>query len=212
MPATVSNVVSVAAGNSFALALRAEGTVVGWGNPPYSTVPAGLNHVTAIACGNSHSLALRNDGTVVAWGTGVATNVPAGLTNVTAIAAGFTHSLALKANGTVVAWGSGSGTNLPAGLTNVTAISTENILSSSLSLALRANGTVVTWGDNAGYGETNPPAALTNLLSVAIAAAPFHGLALINDGSPQILQPPVGLTAYTGRNVTLRASVVGRRH
>ena len=208
MPSALSNVVSVAAGFNFGMALRAEGTVVGLGNPPWATVPAGLNHVTAIACGSTHSLALRSDGTVTAWGTGSATNVPAGLTNVTAIAAGNSHSLALKANGTVVAWGSGSGTNLPAGLTNVTAISTENLLPTSFSLALHADGTVVTWGESP-YGETNPPAALNNLLSVAIAAAPNHGLALVSDGSPVILHPPVGLTAYTGRDVTLRATVVG---
>jgi len=77
-----------------------------------------------------------------------------------------------------------------------------------LSLALRSNGTVVAWGDNP-YSETNPPAALGNLLSVAIAAAPYHGLALVSDGRPQILQPPAGLTAYTGRDVTLQAGAVG---
>jgi len=204
----LSNMVSVAGGNFFAMALRTEGTLVGWGNQPYSLIPAGLNHVTAIACGNTHTLALRNDGTVVAWGSGPATNVPAGLTNVSAIAGGYTHSLALKSNGVVVAWGSGSGTNLPAGLTNIVAISTENDLSSTLDLALRANGTVMAWGDNP-YGETNPPAALSNLLSVAIAAGAYHSLALVNDGSPQILHPPVGLTAFTGRSVTLQGSAVG---
>ena len=207
-PTTLSNIVEIAAGNSFAQGLRAEGTVVGWGNTPYSTVPTGLNHVTAIACGNTHSLALRNDGTVTAWGVGPGTNVPGGLANVTAIAAGFTHSLALQSNGTVVAWGSGSGTNLPAGLTNITAISTENVSPSTLNLALRANGTVVAWGDNP-YGETIPPAALSNLLSVVIAAAPNHGLALVNAGSPVILHPPVGLTGYTGRSVTLQGAAIG---
>jgi alpha-tubulin suppressor-like RCC1 family protein len=209
----LSNIVAVAAGgNRFGLALRAEGTVVGWGSGaifiPASFVPAGLNHVTSVAAGYSHALGLRSDGTVVAWGAGVATNVPPGLSNVIAVAAGFSHSLALKANGTVIAWGSGTGTNLPAGLTNIVAISTENIISSSLSLALHANGTVVAWGDNS-FGANNPPAALNNLFSAAIAAAPNHGLALVNDGSPVILHPPVGLTAYTGRDVTLRATVVG---
>ena len=209
-PTTLSNVVSIAVGDiRFGIALRAEGTLVGWGPAPYSTIPAGLNHVTAIACGYTHSLALRNDGTVVAWGTGAATNVPAGLANVAAIAAGFSHSLVLKSNGTVVAWGSGSGTNLPAGLTNIMAISASgSSQGQSLSLALRANGTVVAWGDNF-YGQTNPPAALSNLFSVGMAAAPFHGLALINDGSPVILQPPVGLTAYTGRDVTLHGNAAG---
>ena len=42
-----------------------------------------------------------------------------------------------------------------------------------------------------------------------MAAALYHGLALVNDGSPQMLQPPVGLTAYTGRDVKLSAFVVG---
>ena len=203
----LSNIVSIAASYYFGLALRAEGTVVGWGSANYP-VPVGLNHVTAIAAGNAHGLALRSDGTVTAWGSGPASVVPTGLASVVAIAAGYTHSLAQKSNGTVVAWGSGSGTNLPAGLTNIVAISTENIQSSSLSLALRANGTVVAWGDNP-YGETTPPAALSNLLSVALAAAPNHGLALVNNGSPQILQPPVGLTADVGRNVTLQATAVG---
>ena len=208
IPPALSNVFSVAVGFNFGMALRAEGTVVGWGNPPFAIVPAGLNHVTTIACGFSHSLALRSDGTVTAWGTGAITNVPARVTNVTAIAAGYAHSLALRSDGTVVAWGSGSGTNLPAGLTNVTAISTENSLPTSFSLALRGDGTVVTWGESP-YGETNPPPALNNLLSVAIAAAPNHGLALVNDGSPVILHPPIGLTAYTGRDVTLQAAAAG---
>ncbi len=205
----LSNIVAIAAGNNFALALRAEGTIVGWGDAPYSIVPAGLNHVTAIACGITHSLALRNDGTVAAWGIGSVTNIPAGLANVAAIAAGGAYSLALKTDGTVVAWGAGSGTNLPPGLTNITAIAAENDVS-SLSVAIRANGNVVTWGDNA-FGQTYPPAALSNLVSVAVSAAWYHGLALINDGSPQILHPPVGLTAYVGRDVTLQASAAGAR-
>jgi len=208
LPPAVSNIVSIASGFNFSLALRAEGTVVGWGNQLFSTVPAGLNHVVAISAGFSHALALRSDGTVIAWGTGTATNVPVGLTNVTAIAAGYAHSLALKANGTVVAWGSGTGTNLPAGLTNIVAISAENAVPNSLSLALRVNGTVVAWGDSPN-GETNLPPGLSNLLSVAIAAAPNHGLALVDDGSPVILHPPVGLTGYTGRDVSLQASAAG---
>ena len=210
LPTALSNVVSVSVSDSrFGCALRSDGTVVSWGATPYSTVPAGLNHVTAIACGFYHSLALRNDGTVVGWGTGLGTNVPSSLTNVTAMAAGNTHSLALKANGTVVAWGSGNGTNLPAGLTNIVAVSAScSPQGQSLSLALRANGQVVAWGDSP-FGETSPPAALSSLNVVAVAAAANHGLALVNNGSPQILQPPVGLTAYTGRDFALTATVVG---
>jgi hypothetical protein len=81
------------------MALRADGTVVVWGdldNP--RPVPAGLTDVVAIAGGIQHCLALRADGTVVAWGfdsEGQA-SVPAGLIGVTAIAAGGYHSLALR--------------------------------------------------------------------------------------------------------------------
>ncbi len=206
----VSNIVSLAAGNNFALGLRAEGTVASWGSPPVSA-PAGLSHVMAVACGYSHSLALRSDGTVAGWGavaSAAAINVPVGLANVTAIAAGFSHSLALKSNGTVVAWGTGSGTNLPASLTNIIAISTENYNTSSLHLAWRASGTLVAWGDGI-YNQTIPPNGLSNLLVVAAAAAPYHGFALVNDGRPVILHPPVGLTAYTGRAVTLHGDAAG---
>ena len=206
----LSNIVSVAAGgNNFGLALRAEGTVTNWGVISYGAPPAGLGRVIAIAAGYTHSLALRSDGTVAGWGVGVGTNVPAGLSGVTAIAAGYSHGLALKTNGTVVAWGSGAGTNLPAGLTNITAIAASSVSSGqTLVLAIRANGTIVAWGDNLN-SETNVPAALGNLISVALAPAPFHGLAMVNDGTPQIIQPPVGLTANLGRDVTLRGVVAG---
>ena len=101
----------------------------------------------------------------------------------------------------------------PAGLTNIVAISANNNNSASgpdsnFNLALRANGTVVAWGGDY-YGETNPPAALNNLISVAAVSAAYHGLALVNNGSPQILQGPIGLTANFGRNVTLQATAAG---
>jgi hypothetical protein len=83
------------------LALKADGTVVGWGHNAYgqATPPAGLTGVAAIGARAHDSLALKADGTVVAWGYGVygQTNVPAGLTGVVAIAAGGYHNLALVA-------------------------------------------------------------------------------------------------------------------
>jgi alpha-tubulin suppressor-like RCC1 family protein len=215
----LSNIVSVAGGNSTAgYAVRAEGSLAAWGNPAPGPLapglPAGLNHLTAIACGmNSpvgylNAVALKNDGTVVVSGSGAVTNIPAGLSNVVAVAAGYTYAMALRADGKVVAWGSGTGTNLPAGMTNIVAISAGNVPGENFGLAVRANGTVVTWGDDPD-GETSPPAALSNLVSIAGAAAAYHGLALVDDGSPVILHPPVGLTAYTGRSVALQATVAG---
>jgi alpha-tubulin suppressor-like RCC1 family protein len=138
----LTNVVAIAAGSGHSLALRADGTVVGWGwnrsgeatGVPTSSSPyfgAGVvtragNNVVAIAAGYSHSLALRADGTVVAWGDNFfgQTNRPPEAINVVAIAAGYNHNLALRADGTVVGWGRGSQgqTTIPAEATNVVAI------------------------------------------------------------------------------------------
>ena len=135
VPAAVSGlkfVTAVAAGGRHSLALRADGTVVAWGDNELgqlgdgelsqdSAVPvpvSGLSGVKAISAGGNHSLALLANGTVMAWGaneygqlgdgTTKESDVPVtvkGLTGVRAVAAGGAHSLALLANGTVMAWG-----------------------------------------------------------------------------------------------------------
>ena len=182
IPAGLNNVVQIAGGEYFSLALKGDGTVVAWGNN-YSgktNIPAGLNNVVQIAGGYSHSLALKADGTVVAWGyngNGV-TSIPTGLNNVVQIAGGSSHSLALKADGTVVAWGwNGNGqTSIPAGLNNVMQIAGGGLHS----LALKKDGTVVAWGNN-NYGQTSIPAGLNNV--VQIAGEYSHSLALKADGT-----------------------------
>ena len=120
VPADLSNVVAVTAGPGHSLALRADGTVVGWGAsnaPPWPyagrlDIPSDLLHdAVAVAAGVEHSLALRANGTVLGWGTifngdpWVPFRVPAGLSNVVAIATGTFHSMALKTDGTVTTWG-----------------------------------------------------------------------------------------------------------
>jgi len=141
-PAGLSNVVAVAEGGQFTLALTARGTVTAWGNNANGqcNVPLTLSNVIAIAAGDSHSLALKANGTVIGWGLNNygQTKVPSGLGNVIAIAAGSYHSLALTANGTVVAWGNNvyGQTNVPSGLTNVIAIAAGEYHS----MALIGNG------------------------------------------------------------------------
>jgi hypothetical protein len=171
----------VAAGGFHSLALKSDGTVIGWGDDSYgqTSPPAGLSGVTAIAAGEDHSLALKSDGTVVAWGADYygQASPPAGLSGVTAIAAGGFHSLALKSDGTVVAWGDDScgQASPPAGLSGVTAIAAGW----DHSLALKSDGTVVAWGDDY-YGQASPPAGLSGV--TAIAAGWDHSLALTADG------------------------------
>jgi hypothetical protein len=110
-------VVAIAAGAYFSLALLKDGTVVAWGEmipSSYSRVPVtvtGLPEkaVTAISAGYTHALALSN-GKVWAWGSnangelgnGTETESPepvevSGLTGITGISAGRFHSLAYSA-------------------------------------------------------------------------------------------------------------------
>ncbi|HXI72712.1 MAG TPA: hypothetical protein VNN22_20425 [Verrucomicrobiae bacterium] len=184
-PLGESNWVAVAAGGYHGLALRADGTVAGWGDYNYgpASPPTNLTSVTAIAAGMYHSLALTTDGMVVGWGydgNGAATP-PADLTHVVAIAAGDAHSLALKNDGTVVQWGGLGFGGYPSGplsnLTGVVAIACGGWHS----LALKSDGTVIGWGDNNRYRQATPPTNLTQV--VAIAAGGDHSLALKSDGT-----------------------------
>src|SRR5215472_12236013 len=130
--AGLTNVIAVATGNEFFLALLRSGTVMSWGinnvgqlgdgTTTNRTAPVpvkGLTGVKAISAGGFHSLALLGNGTVMAWGddqvgqlgngvieTDSTVPVPVtGLTGVTALSAGLAHSLALLSGGTVMAWG-----------------------------------------------------------------------------------------------------------
>jgi alpha-tubulin suppressor-like RCC1 family protein len=193
MPSGLSNVVAIAAGDLFSLALTSEGRVVGWGAgtnntgvwPHYgqATMPSGLSNVVAIAAGLRHSLAVTAEGQVVAWGENYKgqTNVPSGLSNMVAIAAGGSHSLALTAEGRVVAWGENSWgqTAGPSGFRNVVAIAAGQ----GHSLALTAERGVEGWGKYLASGRAIPmtvPSGLSNV--VAIAAGGYHSLALTAQG------------------------------
>jgi alpha-tubulin suppressor-like RCC1 family protein len=182
VPGTGSDVVAIAAGSYFSMALKAAGTVVEWGNisDEQKPIPVGLSDVVAIAAGGSHRLALRANGTVVAWGlnTDGQADVPPGLTNVVAVAAGNGHSLALQSDGTVVAWGNDyyGQCNVPGGLGHITAISARG----NYSLALKADGTVVAWGGNS-YQQSSVPAGLSGVKSVV--AGGMLAAALKADGS-----------------------------
>jgi len=70
VPSSLSNVVAIAAGGLYNLALTTEGRLVAWGNyydgTAYVpiTVPSGLSNVVAIAAGYFHSVALLQQPTV----------------------------------------------------------------------------------------------------------------------------------------------------
>ncbi|MFN7923759.1 MAG: tectonin domain-containing protein [Bryobacteraceae bacterium] len=183
----------VAAGDDFAVALRADGTVFCWGRPgsPGLSMPAGLNNVKAIAAGDQHALALKMDGTVVAWGANDAgqSSVPSGLTGARSIAAGGSHSLAARADGTVAAWG----TNLRAeSIVPPTAVGIVQVAAGKEhSAALTSDGKLVFWGSN-DFGQA-PAFEPQRVNIMSVAAGAYHTIYLGKD-------PVNGRLRAIGRN------------
>ena len=70
LPPDLTNVVSLAGGLSFGLALKRDGKVSAWGGDFLgdTDVPGSLTNATAISANFYSCLALRSDGTVSAWG------------------------------------------------------------------------------------------------------------------------------------------------
>jgi len=178
VPEILPQVIAIAAGNHYGLALLKDGTVVSWGGSRECEVPSELSGVVAVAVGagydsGPHSLALKKNGTVVAWGNNEygQCNVPDSLHEVVAIAAARTHSLALKKDGSVISWG--ATVNVPADLRGVVAISAGG---TDRNLALKSDGTVIAWGAN-----TNVPPSLGDVVSISVGYN--HNLALKRDGT-----------------------------
>jgi hypothetical protein len=174
--------VAIAAGAAHSLALKSDGSLVGWGtgcSPP----PDG-NDFVAIAAGGrapqtlrimGYSLALKSDGSILRWGVDghFVHSAPPDGNDFVAIAAGGGQSLALKADGSIVGWGNNHyGKATPPDGNDYVAIAAGT----SHSLALKSNGSIVQWG----YGASTSPDGND---FVAIAAGRLHSLALRADGS-----------------------------
>jgi Concanavalin A-like lectin/glucanases superfamily/Bacterial surface protein, Ig-like domain/Regulator of chromosome condensation (RCC1) repeat len=171
---------AVLATGTFTFALKADRTVVGWGDNGSSQLPPpSATNLVVVAAGWGDSFGVRQDGTVIGWGASVfgETNPPPTATNIVAIAAGYYVAMALRADGRVLAWGNSTfgQTTVPASATNCIAISTID----SHCLALKADGTVIGWGENS-YGQRTIPPEATNV--IAIAAGSSHSMALRADG------------------------------
>jgi len=195
VPASATNIISVAVGGFHSLALRADGTVVAWGNnlQGQTDVPPGLSNVVAVAAGAYHSLAVRADGTVAAWGLNSAGqgSVPAGVSNITAVAAGEYHNLALRNDGKVFAWGdNGFGqTNVNPGLIPSMAIAAG----AYHSMAMASNGLVAVWGDNS-QGQKPPSGSGGSLMAAGgLFSVIYNGIVHVS-GSGNITNVPAGLS------------------
>jgi len=118
---SATNVVSVAAGLDYGLALKSDGTIQAWGTGTVATALPTISGVVQISGGNQFAIALKVDGSIQAWGTntsGSVANVPTS-GNYFAVSAGYatggaigdTNSLnvpteSVGTDGTLVTWGS----------------------------------------------------------------------------------------------------------
>ncbi|KIQ21280.1 chromosome condensation regulator RCC1 [Flavobacterium sp. MEB061] len=122
---------SIAAGNTYVLALKTDGTLWAWGDNSFgqfgngtstsSYVPTKIgsdNDWKEVALGWGYTIAVKTDGTLWAWGnnssgqlgdgTAVNKSIPTQIgtsTDWKTISVGTTHAIALKTNGTLWAWG-----------------------------------------------------------------------------------------------------------
>lgn len=115
----MDNVISIDGGVGYALALKKDGTVWGWGYnnynslgcniKPSSNVPVqvpNVSNIIKISAGNNFSLALRTDGNILWWGYYWPTaRQLQGLSNAVEMSAGDLYGIVIKNDGTVWTWG-----------------------------------------------------------------------------------------------------------
>jgi trimeric autotransporter adhesin len=195
----LSNAVAISAGRYHSLALKSDGTVVGWGwnatgraigvetatpdtNGLVMINGRVLSNVVAIsAC--QFSVALKHDGTIAIWGrdgAGDRIAVPSDLTNAVAVNAGEDHCLVLKKDGTLISLAAGG--VVPLSVSNVVAMATGRsygFANAGSDWALKGDGTVI--GILRGRIESNLfPKEMTNVTAIVCGGAAT--IALSKDG------------------------------
>ena len=199
----LSGVVSIAAGSSYSMALKADGTVWAWGNNSDgvfgsergSNVPIqipGLSAIVGIDVGRSYSAyAIDLSGNAYGWGYNGYANIGtgpsssrndvlapqriAGLSDIVDLRAGGVSAAALSRSGKVYSWGgfSYAAVGEVPGVANAVAIGLDAVNTTHPHFAVLGTGGVVAWGD------TNSPASRCSQSSTIPAPAVIAGLSAI---------------------------------
>lgn len=211
----------IAGGVSHSLAVKADGSVWGWGSNSAKQVdpslseesvlqPTQVKDVTSavsVACGSDFSAALLRDGTITVWGGGSSFSKVPGLTNITDMSVGQSTMVALKGDGTVWQWSfGGAAPEQVPGLSRISSVAAGG----GHYLALGINGYVWAWGNNnrgqLGTGSTSTqvdtPERVRGLTDiVSIAAGYSHSVAA--DFSGQVYTWGSNSSGQLGNKLTL---------
>jgi hypothetical protein len=172
---------NIAGGFYYSLAIKSDGTLVGWKDTASSVIPSANTGFVAISSGESHFMGLKSDGSLLGGGRNIFSelNVPTPNSNFVSVAIGESHTVGLKSDGTIVCWGYGGygECSVPAPNSDFVAVAAGR----HHSIGLKSDGSVVCWGANF-YGECNVPSPNTGF--IAIAGLGYDGsMGLKSDGS-----------------------------
>jgi alpha-tubulin suppressor-like RCC1 family protein len=202
VPAGLTEVVAIAAGEYYSVALRADGQVVVWGGGPHGpmNVPTTVRNIVAVAACPYSIMAIGGAGALRLWGAEIP--VPTG-SDFVAIApevgllADGEVSTASETENPTEGWIAS-----PGALHGLAAFEVAG--SGNQILARASDGTVVVLGGNQ---STFAPDLLTN--SVAIACGRNHSLVALGNGSLQITAQPSNRKVELGGNTLLRVVAAG---
>jgi len=201
MPGGLSGVVAIAAGSGYAMALKSDGTVLGWGGISFAPM-----NVVAIAGHYGLALGLKSDGTVVASG---GSTVPVGLSDVVAIAAGNGFIVALVNDGLSGPNGATAKATVVNGfMVGVSVIGGGHGYTVPPLVVIKGGGgtgatatAIVADGSVVGFTVTNPGSGYTSLPLVLIASPPFAPEVAV-----RVSRVAVDLKVVLGRKYQLQAS------
>jgi len=203
----MDDVVSASAGGNHSLAVKADGSLWGWGSNSYGQLGVYVKYdrtspmkimdgVASVAAGGSHSVILKNDGTVWTFGrnyngclgdgTSKDRNVPFKvMDSVISITAGHNSSMAIRADGSLWIWGDlafGEPTKIMDNVAYVTAGGHHY-------LVVKTDGSLWAAGSNE-YGQLGDGTNVYKSEAIKImddvvsaAAGYYHSIAVKADGS-----------------------------